>query len=86
MQSPVAQSPTTNPCGLHMGMFTGNKIKIEHHVYYVEKFVHKPRAVKSNRCQKFGHKSRLCRSAKPTCAKLACLHVHFWEPVTGSKK
>ena len=46
-----------------------NKIKIGHHVSYVEKFVHKPRVVKCNRCQKFGHISCLCQSAKPTCAK-----------------
>ena len=36
----------------------------------IEPFVHKPRVIKCNICQRFGHVSRLCRSKdKPVCGK-----------------
>ena len=50
-----------------------NKFKISRRLYIVEPFKHKPRVIKCNTCQRFGHISRLCRSKdKPVCGKCSC--------------
>ena len=50
-----------------------NKFQISHRLYIVEPFKHKPRVIKCNICQRFGHISRLCRSKdKPVCGKCSC--------------
>ena len=47
-----------------------NKFDISHRKYIVEKFKHKPKVIKCNVCQRFGHVSRLCRSKdNPRCGK-----------------
>ena len=46
-----------------------NKVNIGSQKFYLEKFISKPRVIKCNRCQQFGHISRLCRSAIPKCGK-----------------
>lgn len=50
-----------------------NPIKILDQRYRVEKYSYRPRVIKCNYCQKFGHISRICRSKveeKPaTCGK-----------------
>ena len=47
-----------------------SKFKIRYKNYIVEPFKHKPRVIKCNTCQRFGHISRLCRSKnKPVCGK-----------------
>ena len=46
------------------------KIKINQQIYAVEVFKPKPRVIKCNTCQMFGHVSRLCgNKAKPVCGK-----------------
>ena len=37
--------------------------------YYMEPYQPKPKVIKCNRCQRFGHIGRLCRSVKPKCGK-----------------
>ena len=47
-----------------------NKFTISHRKYIVEEFIQKPRVIKCNICQRFGHVSRLCRSKNnPRCGK-----------------
>ena len=50
-----------------------NRFKIKGRLYLTEVFEHKPRVIKCNTCQRFGHISRLCRSKdKPVCGKCSC--------------
>ena len=50
-----------------------NKFKIFNRAFLVEPFEQKPRVIKCNVCQRFGHVSRLCRSKnKPVCGKCSC--------------
>ena len=37
--------------------------------YFMEDYKPKPKVIKCNYCQKFGHIARLCRSKKPKCGK-----------------
>ena len=47
-----------------------NKFRICNRRYLVEKFVHKPRVIICNRCQRFGHIALQCKSKnKPNCGK-----------------
>ena len=47
-----------------------NKFTISGRLYLVEEFKQKPRVIKCNVCQRFGHVSRLCRSKdNPRCGK-----------------
>ena len=47
-----------------------NKFSIFHKKYVIEPFSHKPRVIKCNICQRFGHVSRICRAKnKPVCEK-----------------
>ena len=46
-----------------------NRISIFDQRYIVETYKPKPRVVKCNYCQKFGHVIRLCRSSHPICGK-----------------
>ena len=47
-----------------------NKFTISRRKYIVEEFIQKPRVIKYNVCQRFGHVSRLCRSKNnPRCGK-----------------
>ena len=46
-----------------------NKIKIGQQLHYVEEFVQKPKVITCNRCQKFDHISRLCRSSHLKCGR-----------------
>ena len=50
------------------------KFTLGHRKYTIEEFIHKPRVIKCNRCQKFGHVSRLCRSKDPVCGKCCLGH------------
>ena len=49
--------------------FTGLGINLQK--YAVEDYKYKPKVIKCNRCQKFGHIERLCNSETPKCAKCA---------------
>ena len=52
-----------------------NRFKIKSRYYMVESFKHKPRVIKCNTCQRFGHVSRLCRAKEnPICGK--CTNNH----------
>ena len=47
-----------------------NKFNLCNRRYITEQFIHKPRVIKCNTCQRFGHVSRLCRSKNnPVCGK-----------------
>ena len=46
-----------------------NTMKIQHQRYIVEEHKRKPRLVKCNRCQKFGHIQRYCYAKEPKCGK-----------------
>ena len=47
-----------------------NRFKISNRLYVVVPFEPKPRVIKCNTCQRFGHVSRLCRSKQnPICGK-----------------
>ena len=49
-----------------------NPIKIFEQRYRVEEYEYRPRVIKCNYCQRFGHVSRVCRSrekGKPVCGK-----------------
>ena len=49
-----------------------NKFKICNRKYLVEKFIHKPRVIICNVCQRFGHIALQCKSKnKPNCGKCA---------------
>ena len=37
-----------------------NKVKLNHQIYIVEVFVPKPKVIKCNKCQAFGHVARMC--------------------------
>lgn len=37
--------------------------------YIIEKYIYRPRVIKCNFCQKFGHVARVCRSENPVCGK-----------------
>ena len=50
------------------------KIKISSQIYTVEIFKPKPRIIKCNKCQNFGHVSRLCNN-NPVCGK-CCSTTH----------
>ena len=52
-----------------------NRLSIFHQKYIVETYKPKPRVVKCNQCQRFGHISRLCRSEHPICGKCSS-HDH----------
>ena len=59
-----------------------DKMKLNHRKYNIEEFVHKPRVIKCNTCQRFGHVSRLCRSKeKPVCGK--CTKDHETKDCTS---
>lgn len=47
------------------------KMKIQHQRYIVEEYRRKPRLVKCNRCQSFGHIQRYCAAKDPKCGKCA---------------
>ena len=50
-----------------------NKFKISNRLFRIEHFQHKPRVIKCNVCQMFGHISRRCRNKqKPVCGKCSC--------------
>ena len=52
-----------------------SKFRIGRRIYLIEPFEHKPRVIKCNICQRFGHVSRLCRSKlTPVCGK--CCQNH----------
>ena len=52
------------------------KIRINTQVYFVEKLNPKPRVIKCNTCQPFGHISRLCRNKdNPVCGKCSCKEI-----------
>ena len=52
-----------------------NRFKIKSRYYMVESFKHKPRVIKCNTCQRFGHVSRLCRAKdNPICGKCTLNH------------
>ena len=47
-----------------------NKFSLDGRKYQTEVFKHKPKVIKCNTCQRFGHISRLCRAKdKPVCGK-----------------
>ena len=47
-----------------------NRFSISGRKFLVEEFKHRPRVIKCNVCQRFGHVSRLCRSKNnPRCGK-----------------
>ena len=46
-----------------------NCISIFEHRYIVEPFIFKPRVIKCNKCQVYGHLSRLCLNPKTVCGK-----------------
>ena len=51
------------------------KFSIQHQKYIIEPFIFKPRVIKCNNCQKFGHISRICKSKdNPICAKCGKNH------------
>ena len=61
-----------------------NKFKIGRGLYITEPFKHKPRVIKCNTCQRFGHVSRLCRSKdKPVCGK--CTKDHETKDCTADE-
>ena len=78
------------------------KFTLYHRKYITEEFVHKPRVIKCNTCQVFGHVSRLCRSKKTVCGKCCenhetkdctsppseykCFHCNKTDHITGSHK
>lgn len=37
--------------------------------YAIEEYEYRPRVIKCNHCQRFGHVARLCRSEHPVCGK-----------------
>ena len=52
-----------------------SKFKILERKYIIEAFIKKPRVIKCNVCQRFGHISRLCRSKRdPVCGKCCKKH------------
>ena len=52
-----------------------NKFRIDRRLYLIEPFERKPRVIKCNTCQRFGHVSRLCRSKdNPVCGKCCGNH------------
>ena len=52
-----------------------NKFSIAGRKYFTEPFKHKPRVIKCNICQRFGHVARLCRDKdKPVCGKCTKNH------------
>ena len=52
-----------------------NRFGILERKYLIEPFIHKPRVIKCNVCQRFGHVSRLCRSKnEPVCGKCCKNH------------
>ena len=52
-----------------------DKFRLCHKKYITEPFIHKPRVIKCNTCQRFGHVSRMCRSKdKPVCGKCSKDH------------
>lgn len=51
------------------------KFTIGNRKYIIEPFIYKPKVIKCNTCQRFGHVSRLCRAKnKPVCGK--CCQNH----------
>ena len=49
-------------------------IKIFNQLYLMEVFKMKPKVIKCNYCQKFGHISRVCRANTPKCGKCGNSH------------
>ena len=52
-----------------------NRFTLFNQRYYMETYQPKPKVIKCNRCQTFGHIARLCRSKKPKCGK-CCSENH----------
>ena len=46
-----------------------NRFTLFNQRYLVEVYKPKPKVIKCNRCQRFGHVGRLCRSINPKCGK-----------------
>ena len=46
-----------------------NNVSIFNQRYRVEVYKPKPRIIKCNKCQRFGHVERICREDKPVCGK-----------------
>ena len=60
---------------LELNTVIANRFHIDRRVYITEPFKHKPRVIKCNVCQRFGHVSRLCRAKlNPVCGK--CCQSH----------
>ena len=53
----------------HLQDALNNKITIFEQRYIVEKYVFKPRVIKCDHCQKYGHIARICRSETSVCGK-----------------
>lgn len=63
-----------------------NKIKIGNCRFYVEEFVSRPRVIKCNKCQEFGHISRMCRSSFIKCAKCNTLNHETKDCTVGEQE
>ena len=58
-----------------MNKATTERFRLLGQRYYMEEYQPKPRVIKCNRCQRFGHIGRLCRSRKPKCGN-CCSEDH----------
>ena len=62
-----------------------NKIRINQQIYIPEIFISKPRVIKCNKCQTFGHVAKWCRQA-PVCGKCSTKGHHETKECTVEKE